>query len=441
MLKKASQMALLLMFLSTAFAETPNASSRKARESVFPALVHIQPIKEYFTGGEKRKVQITGSGVIFTADGYVLTNNHVAEKAQRVICTLSSKQEVSADVIGLDPWTDLAVLKLDLKEAGLEEVPFAQFGNSQILEVGQPVLALGSPLGLSRSLSMGVISSVDRYFDDEGEMISPFNLWLQTDAAINPGNSGGPLVNFSGEVIGINARAVLFGENLGFAIPINTAKYVVKQIIEKGEVERSWIGVSWQPIREYRKYMNQARLTGALIANVEKNSPAEKAGLKAGDLVTQINDTPFSAVYKEELPKIRLYIANLPIGSKIKFKLDTGEKRNVITQKQGKFTGSEYQADYWGISVKEITPRIVKNFQLESSAGVLISGVRRGSPADEAGVNRGFILTKIDSLAIKDLENFKQIYKRIIANKPKNHLLFLQFAKRNRFALIGEEDK
>ena len=221
---------------------------------VFPALVHIQPIKEVFAAGEKKKMQITGSGVIFRPDGYVLTNNHVAEKARFVRCTLSSRQELDAEVVGLDPWTDLAVLKLDLESVGLTETPYATFGNSDTIQVGQMVMALGSPLGLSRSLSKGVISSIDRYFDDVGEMISPFNLWLQTDAAINPGNSGGPLIDLSGKVIGINSRAVVYGQNLGFAIPINTAKYVIDQILEHGEVQRSWTGINWQEIKEYRKY-------------------------------------------------------------------------------------------------------------------------------------------------------------------------------------------
>jgi len=414
-----------------------------ARKMVFPALVHIQPIKEVFASGEKRKVQVTGSGVIFSRDGYVLTNNHVAEKAKYVRCTLSSRQELEAEVVGLDPWTDLAVLKLNLKAAGLKSVPFARFGNSDSIQVGQIVLALGSPLGLSRSLSMGVISSVDRYFDDVGEMISPFNLWLQTDAAINPGNSGGPLVNLAGTVIGINSRAVIYGQNLGFAIPINTAKYVIRQILKQGEVQRSRIGVNWQEIKAYRKYKKQPALEGVLIAGVEKNSPAAKAGLKPGDLVTAINGRPVSAVFKEELPKMRLLIANLPIHSLMRFTLlESGKKKTVqlLSVRQGKFNGNEFECADWGLSVKEITPRIRRNFQFKSAQGVLVSGVRRGSPAAESGVRRGYVISKIDGQPVKDLPDFKKKYAAFGKNTAKAHLLFLQFSKRNRFALIrGDE--
>jgi len=202
-----------------------------AKNKVLPALVHIEPIKEVFSSGKRVKVQVTGSGVIFSPEGYVLTNNHVAEKAHNVKCTLANRDEVPAEVVGLDALTDLAVLKLDLSKKDYKTVDFAEFGDSDKLEVGEIVMALGSPLGLSRSLSMGVISSLDRYFEDQGEMVSPFNLWIQTDAAINPGNSGGPLINLQGEIIGVNARAIIFGENLGFAIPINTAKLVIERIL------------------------------------------------------------------------------------------------------------------------------------------------------------------------------------------------------------------
>ncbi len=434
---------LLIIFSGLLFGQNNlNEKILTAKQKAFPALVHIQPVKEIYTSGEKRKVQITGSGVIISPDGYVVTNNHVAEKARFVRCTLSSHQELEAEVVGLDPWTDLAVLKLNLEKAGLEEVPFAKPGNSDNLEVGQVVLALGSPLGLSRSLSMGVVSSIDRYFDDVGDMISPFNLWIQTDAAINPGNSGGPLVDLDGTIIGINARAVIFGENLGFAIPINVVNYVVDQIIKNGEVERSWIGIDWQEIREYRKYKKQPDLEGVLIANVEINSPADSAGLRPGHVVTRINGQQVSAVYQEELPKIRLLISNLPIESDIILDVVTSSGKKQVkleTAKQGKFSGTEYECDAWGFSVKEITPRIRKNFQLDNNEGVLISGVRPGSKADEADIRRGYILTKIDDTPVKSLEDFKAKYENYLKEPEKPHLLFLKIARRNWFALIDGE--
>ena len=445
-MKKTALLLVAVFMLNTLqAADTISKSILKARKKVFPALVHIQPIKEIFTSGEKRKVRVTGSGVIISPDGYVLTNNHVAEKAQYLRCTLSSRQELEAKIVGLDAWTDLALLKLDLKKAGLDKVPYAKLGDSDKLQVGQIVLALGSPLGLSRSLSMGVVSSIDRYFEDMGDMVSPYNLWIQTDAAINPGNSGGPLVNLDGEVIGINSRALIFGENLGFAIPIKTAKSVIKQIMKNGKVERTWIGIDWQEIREYRKYMGNKNLEGVLIGNVIKNSPADKAGLKAGYLVTKINGRKVSAVYREELPKIRLYIADQPINQAITVTvLKDGKEKDykIITKQQGKISGKELQCDAWGISVEEITPHLSRNFQLEKESGVLISGVRRGSPADEAKIQSGNIIVSIDNFAVDDLNTFEKKYNEIIKEEHGMHLLRLKIGKRNYFAIIkGGKDE
>ena len=439
-MKKIIICSLLLFFVNILFASDDlQQKILSARQGVFPALVHIQPVKEFFSAGEKKMVQVTGSGVIISEDGYVVTNNHVAEKANFVRCTLSSKKEVQAKVIGLDPWTDLAVLKLDLDEIGLNSVPYARFGNSDKIEVGQMVIALGSPLGLARSLSLGVISSVDRYFNDVGEMISPFNLWIQTDAAINPGNSGGPLVNLDGEIIGINARAVVFGENLGFAIPANIVKHVVKQIIDKGEVERSNIGVEWQEIKEYRASIGKNDLAGVLIAGVEEGSPAQQAGLKPGDLVTAINGNPVSAVHLEELPKIRLMVANFPVNSEIVFHVGNTDGDKDITVKssrQGKFRGNEFNCEEWGLSIQEITPRIVKNFQLESAEGVLISGVKGGSKGYKAAIRPGEILVSVDDVKIKNLEDFKEKYEKYKQYPGKSYLLFLRSGQSGDFALI-----
>jgi serine protease Do len=414
----------------------------EAKSKVFPALVHIEPVKEIFSSGKRVKVQVTGSGVIFSPDGYVLTNNHVAEKARQVRCTLANRLEVPARVVGLDALTDLAVLKLDLTEIKYDSVPYVVLGNSDDLEVGEFVMALGSPLGLSRSLSMGVISSIDRYFEDSGEMVSPFNLWIQTDAAINPGNSGGPLVNLEGEVIGINARAIFFGENLGFAIPINTAKLVIKQIMNGGEVQRSWTGIEWQEIKEYRYYKNDLHLEGVLIAYIEEGSPAEKAGLKAGDLVFQINNQPVSAIYREELPKIRKLIAEIPVHSRVQIDfLRSGrpQERFLLSEPRGKFEGTEFECAAWGLSVKELTPRIIKNLNLKEKEGVLVSGVRLGGLAHEAEMFRGSVITHIDNQKIQNLEQYKELYRTLEQLPEKGRMLQLTFRNATTFALLKEK--
>ncbi len=418
---------------------------RYARNQVFPALVHIQPVKEILIGGEKKKMQVTGSGVIISSDGYVVTNNHVAEKARFVRCTLSSRQELTARVIGLDPWTDIAVLKLDLSAAGLDEVPYARFGSSAKTEVGQVVMALGSPLGLSRSLSLGVISSVDRYFEDMGDMVSPFNLWLQTDAAINPGNSGGPLVNLDGRIIGINARAVTFGENLGFAIPSDIVQFVIRQIIDKGEVERSYIGVHWQEIKDYRYYRNKPHLRGVLVADVDRESPADSSGLKPGDVVTAIRDNAVNAVYREELPAIRLSIANVPVGSRLPLRVLRGDSAftlTVVTTRQGKFRGSEFNAADWGLTVEEITPRKMRQLHLKSDKGVIVSGVKGGSPAYKADIRRGDVVVRFDGDVIDNVARFRKKYVKAAENPGQSVLLMLQVQSGKRFALIeGDAQK
>jgi len=413
-----------------------------AKNKVFPALVHIQPVKEVFTAGTRVKVKVTGSGVIFSPEGYVLTNNHVAEKARYVVCTLANKDEVPAHVIGLDALTDLAVLKLDFTDKDYKTVDYVDFGDSDSLQVGQYVMALGSPLGLSRSLSLGVISSLDRYFEDYGDMVSPFNLWIQTDAAINPGNSGGPLVDMQGKVIGINARAITFGENLGFAIPINTAKLVIDRILTEKEVKRSYVGIEWQEIKDYRNYKNDQSITGVLVASIDKNSPAENAGIQPGDIVYSMGDLQISAVFQEELPLIRKKISEIPVGVEIKVDLMRGDKKlslNLATEQRGKFEGNEFECEEWGISVQEITPRVAKNLKLENSEGVLISGVRSGSLADDADIYRGEVLTSVDEKKITDINQFKELYKTI-KNLPVNgRMLQLVFRNSTKYALVKEK--
>ena len=243
----------------------------RARDRVMPAVVHIQPVIKNYRTGELEKQAVVGSGVIFHPDGYVVTNYHVAGKAERILCTLYDKEVVSAEFIGGDPPTDIAVIKLKLDDY-TGKIHTAEFGDSDSVEVGQYVLAMGSPLSLSRSVSAGVISTRDRYFSSEvrlpsGERTGRYNLWIQTDAAINPGNSGGPLVDMAGHVVGINSRATMFANNLGFAIPVNVVKGVTEAIIKDGKVTRSWIGLHCQAMHEMEDHFGTAVNSGVLISS------------------------------------------------------------------------------------------------------------------------------------------------------------------------------
>jgi len=388
----------------------------QARDKVLPALVHVEPVKSFFTTGEKRHTLVTGSGFIFSPEGCVLTNHHVVENAEKVFCTLSNKKKLSARVVGSDPSTDVAVLLLNMEEWGKQPLPSVRLGNSDSVEVGQIVLALGSPLGLSRSVSMGVISSIDRYFEDRGEMISPYNLWIQTDAAINPGNSGGPLINLDGEVVGINARGVFLAENLGFAIPINLAKEVAEKLLAGEKIERSWIGVELQPIKDFREYLDRPDLQGVLIGHVEPFSPAEKSGLQPGDVITTLNGLPINTDYEEDLPTIRKIIADIPNHQEIQLTIWRAGKtftKKLITQPEPFLHIPEFECPDWGIVVKSLNRNIFKLQALPDYHGVYISAVKSGGPGERAKLQAGDVIRSINHRQIENMSSFKELYQNL----------------------------
>ncbi len=393
-----------------------------ARNKVMPALVHIEPVRTVFSTGEKRHALVTGSGFIFSPEGYILTNHHVVENAEKVSCTLYNKKKLSAAIIGSDPSTDVAVIKLNLQEMGDETPPFVELGNSDSLEVGQFVLAMGSPLGLSRSVSMGVISSIDRYFEDSGMMISPYNLWIQTDAAINPGNSGGPLINLEGKVVGINARGVFMAENLGFAIPINLAREVAEKLQLGNSIRRSWIGLELQPVKELREYLDQPELQGVLIANLDPLSPGEKAGMKPGDLLLSINQIPVNANYDEDLPAIRKIITDLPVSQEATLEVwRNGKTRKFSVQPKPEpfIFQTEFECEDLGLVVKSLTRNIFEILGLADYDGVYISAVKNGEAAERSGLQAGDIIRSVNHTPIENLEQFKKVYQTLQENPPR----------------------
>ncbi len=391
-----------------------------ARNQVLPALVHIQPIISVYTSGEKQHTTVTGSGVIFTRDGYVLTNHHVVENAEKVWCTLSNKERITARVVGSDPETDIAVLQLNLEELKADSLPYARLGNSDSLQVGQIVLALGSPLGLSRSVSMGVISSIDRYFPGSGAKISPYNLWIQTDAAINPGNSGGPLINLNGEVIGINARGVFMAENLGFAIPINLAREIAQKLIQKQNIKRAWVGIRFQELHDFKEYLNNPRFRGVLVAQVLRNSPAAAVDIRPGDVIQAVNGQPIHAEYEENLPAIRKIFADLPIGKPAILTIwRNGQQvqRQVIPIEEPFTTSKEFEVKDWGMVVNNLNWEIYQAERLPDFNGVYVVGVKTGEAADQAKIYTNDVIRKIDGKPVRNLEDFKRLYQQV-KHKP-----------------------
>ena len=417
-----------------------------ARDLVLPALIHIQPVVEDYHTGELKKQAVVGSGVIFHPDGYVVTNYHVAGKARRIICTLSDREQLSADYIGGDPSTDIAVLKLRLEDYH-GQIRVAEFGDSDSVQVGQQVLAMGSPLALARSVSAGVISTKDRYFSSEyrlpsGENTGQFNLWIQTDAAINFGNSGGPLVDLSGRVIGINSRATFLANNLGFAIPINIVKEVTQAILKDGHVTRSWIGVHAQALQELEGYFGTDHNRGVLVASIDPASPAEEAGLRAGDVILEINSQPVSARFVEELPAFYKNIAGRLPGNQITMTVLRGDQElsfTLVTRPLGQLQGEDFECADWGFTVRDITRQMQLTNQLRDSLGVFVTGVKQVGPSDLGGLNQGDVVRAINRETVDRLADFTGRYHALLEQKVEKVLLTVKRNGATRLVVLNFE--
>jgi len=406
----------------------------RAKDEVAPALVHIRPVKEVFASGRREEILAIGSGFIISPDGYIVTNEHVAGEANLVRCVLGDRTEVEARVVGVDPYTDLAVLKIDTATP----LPYVALGDSDKLEAGQVVLALGSPHGLSRSVSMGIVSVTDRQLDGRGTRESPFNTWIQTDAAINPGNSGGPLVNLRGEVIGINARTLRGADNVGFAIPSNTARDVVDAIIREGRVRRAWFGLELQ---EMMRLTDDPSRRGVLVADVDPLSPGAEAGIRPGDILLAVGGTPANARFEEDLPAAAQLLANQTIGAPVDLTLQRGDEQadiEVTPEELSEFKGSEIEFSEWGFTATELTPQMVRRAQLPNRDGVFVTGTQVGGIASNARLDRGDIILKVDDEPVRNLSEFRETYQEIVASGKRLTLLWVKRGALTRFVMIRQ---
>lgn len=400
----------------------------QARDRVFPALVHIHVVTVYYYGGQETKRNAVGSGTLISPEGHVLTNQHVTDNGRRFRCTLADKQEVPCELVGEDPLTDLAVLRVD--RTALDDpdapLPYADLGDSNRLRVGDYVLAMGSPFALSRSVTLGIVSNSERVFAggpggvdpdemelEEGQRTGLFTRWIQHDALINPGNSGGPLVDLTGVVVGVNE---LGGAAMGFAIPVNLARQVADDLIAHGEVPRSWIGVSFRPIDKtgYER--------GVLIDAVVGDGPAAAAGVAAGDLLVAIDGEPVEVRFAEQVPPLMKRVADLPIGSEIAVAfLHDGERRTatLVTEKLEKDRGEEAAFRAWGLVAEEITTKMARDHRLESTAGARVGSVRGGGPAQlaEPPLAEGDVIRRVGGREIADLEELAEVYERMLAER------------------------
>ncbi len=410
--------------------EAPLASFNPVVKQVLPAVVSITAERVERTSGrdipfsfgpfgdlfgnqpdqepQERRSQGLGSGVIVTPDGYLLTNHHVVEGARDIDIRLDDGRDLKAKVVGTDPKTDIAVLKVEAKD-----LPVVRLGNSEGVQVGDIVLAVGSPLGLRLKVTMGIVGATGR-----GNLgIERYEDFIQTDAAINPGNSGGALINTRGELIGINT-AILSrsggNQGIGFAVPVNMVHRVMTQILEHGKVVRGYLGVGIQDMTpELAKQFGAGDARGALVRSVEPGSPADKAGLRQGDLVLAVDGHPV-----DDARELGLNVAAKDPGASVDLTVLRNEKKVQVPLTLGEFPDEEPVAEsrddsgapsaLQGLSVGNLTPSIAEQLGLKPGAkGVIVSGVTSGSAADEAGLQRGDVIEEVARKPVASVAEFQ----------------------------------
>ncbi|MBE9536230.1 MAG: DegQ family serine endoprotease [Proteobacteria bacterium] len=372
-------------------------------DDFFDRFFNQPPNREY-------KSQSLGSGFVIDREGYILTNNHVVENADEIIVRFSNEKEYEAKIIGRDPKTDVALIKIE----DSNNLPVVALGDSDALQVGEWVIAIGNPFGVGQTVTAGIVSAKGREIG-----AGPYDDFIQTDASINPGNSGGPLFNVKGEVVGINTAIFSpSGGNvgIGFAIPVNMVKNMLAQLKNEGTITRGWLGVVIQPITKgLAEAFGLDSEDGALVADVVDGSPADKAGIKKGDVITHFDGKKISKM--RDLPSV---VASTPVGSKVRVGVVRGGKEKKLSAKIEKLKEDEVSAeeagsaeDLLGISVQEVTPELARRLDLEVTRGVLVTNIERGSAADEGGLRRGDIIMEINTRRIDDMTGYRRAIKGI----------------------------
>ncbi len=350
-----------------------------------------------------RKESSLGSGIIINRDGYIITNDHVVRDAESIQVKLSNESVYDAKVVGSDPKSDIAVIRINSKEP----LPVAVLGDSDKLQVGQWAIAIGNPFGLDRTVTVGVVSATGR----SNMGIETYENFIQTDASINPGNSGGPLLNVNGEVIGINTAIVAAGQGIGFAIPVNMAKRVVEQLIKKGSVTRAWLGVAIQPVTgDIAASFGLKKAKGALISDVMAGSPAEKAGLRQGDILVT-----FDGKEIKDARQLQLAVAEAPIGKSVVAEIFRDGKLQKFTLQLASGDSTEAKrprpaktAESWlGLEVDEL-PRSKAQSGI---SGVIVTAVEPESTAANSGLQRGDIISAVNQKKTGTLKEYEAVMK------------------------------
>ena len=381
-----------------------NISTVGKKKLVRPFFESSPFFEEFF--GERARPQYRrehslGSGFIINKEGYIVTNDHVVRDAEQIQVKLSNESVYNGKVIGSDPKTDIAVIKIDAKEP----LTTAVLGDSNTLQVGQWAVAIGNPFGLDRTVTVGVVSATGR----SNMGIETYEDFVQTDASINPGNSGGPLLNIHGEVIGINTAIVAAGQGIGFAIPVNMAKQVVTQLISKGNVSRGWLGVSIQSVNEeMARSFGLPKAYGALVNDVVPKGPAANAGILQGDVITSFDGTPV-----KDVRQLQRLVAETPIGKKAQVELyrDGKQLKVMVTtapaespQAQAQQRPTEREAGVLGLAVQELGPEL-KN---QGMSGVMVTDLEPGGLAEEAGIQQGDVIVSVNQKRVRNLAEYQR---------------------------------
>lgn len=414
---------------------------RSATDRVFPAVVYVKCIRESYEQGKKTSQSVSGSGVLISPTGEALTNWHVIDKAVEVRCLLFDGRAMHAEVVGHDKDTDLALLQLK-PEDDETPIPHAKLGRSEPLREGDFVMAMGAPWGLSRSVSIGIISCTRRYLPDASE----YSLWLQSDCAISPGNSGGPLVNTAGEVIGINSRGHLWGGDLAFAVPAETVQFIVDQLRAHGKVRWSWTGLQLQPLRDFNRDMYFDGTVGVIVAETDKTSPARRAGLQVRDRILSINGNPLAALTEEDLPAVRRELGLLPVGEPVELRVRRGADEltlQLTPREKGEVEGEEYDCERWDMTVKTINQFDNPTLHFHRPEGVYIFAVKYPGNASRARLNEQDIILAIDGEEIRTLEDIERCHQAALENiDQRNRVTFtvLRSGMRQQFVLDFSRD-
>lgn len=389
------------------------------RRRALPSVVSILSVRETHVNGRASLQRSGGSGTVISAEGHVVTNAHVTLDSTRFRLVFADKREIHAQLVGEDPLSDIAVLQYDPGALEGEPIAVATFGDSAALRPGDLVVAIGAPWGLSHSLSVGAVNNAERVFvslfDDDADYetalgrdqpTASYYRWIQHDAPISPGNSGGPLVNLAGEVVGVNTRGNVFGGDMAFASPSLVVEDVVEQLIDYGEVRRSWLGLKFKPVRT-TPYDH-----GVLVNSVIESSPAARAGIEPGDLVVAVDGAPVNVIHAEDLPAFRRNLSVREIGSQVDLQIErdgvTLDVR-VETERYQRDRGERLVIRDWGLTVEDLTPRMARGRRLPDHRGVVVTSLDATGPAAEATPSLSYDdrILKIDDTELTSIDDLE----------------------------------